>query len=232
MEDSHPAIIEPVLFELVQHEFQRRTASGQATISARPLSGKIFCADCGGLYGPRVWHSKSQYRTVVWLCNHKYAQGEQGAKCPSVTVKEEQIKAAFLTAFNQRIDNREAIFASYDEALAELADTTALDAEAAALTGEREVVGELIRKAVEENARAPLDQDEYNARYNALLARFKAAAARLEEIDAECAERRRKQASITRFLQVLKKQENLVTEFDEELWDITVDRVLVHADKR
>jgi len=29
-----------------------------------------------------------------------------------------------------------------------------------------------------------------------------------------------------------KKQENLVTEFDEELWYITVDRVEVHADGR
>jgi len=37
---------------------------------------------------------------------------------------------AFLAAFNQRIDNRAAIFAAYDEAFAELADTNALDAEA------------------------------------------------------------------------------------------------------
>jgi len=79
------------------------------------------------------------------------------------------------------------------------------------------VVEELIRKAVEENARAPLDQDEYNARYEALLARFKAAEARLGEIDAERSQRRRKQANITRFLQILAKQENLVAEFDEEL---------------
>jgi len=141
VEDSHPAIIDPAFFELIQHEFQRRAASGQTTISARPLSGKIFCADCGGLYGPRVWHSKSQYRTVVWLCNHKYSKE---AKCPSVTVREERVKAAFLAAFNQRLDNRAAIFAAYDEALAELADTTALDAEAAELAGEREVAKELM----------------------------------------------------------------------------------------
>jgi len=66
VENSHPAIIDPVFFELVQHEFQRRAASGQTTISTHPLSCKIFCADCGGLYGPRVWHSTSQYRRVIW----------------------------------------------------------------------------------------------------------------------------------------------------------------------
>jgi len=74
VENSHPAIIEPVFFELVQHELQRRAASGQTTISTHPLSCKIFCADCNGLYGPRVWHSKSQYRTVIWQCNHKYTK--------------------------------------------------------------------------------------------------------------------------------------------------------------
>ena len=34
------------------------------------------------------------------------------------------------------------------------------------------------------------------------------------------------------FLEALKKQDDLVTEFDEELWYITVDRVNVHADER
>ncbi|MCL2678627.1 MAG: hypothetical protein FWE85_06205, partial [Clostridiales bacterium] len=164
-----------------------------------------------------------------WQCNHKYTKG---AKCPGPVVREEQVKAAFLAAFNQRITDRDAIFAAYDEVLAELTDTTALDAEAAALQQEREVVAELIRKGVEENARAALDQADYNARRDALVARFNAATARLAEVDAERSRRRRKQANIAHFLQILKKQENLVDEFEEELWYITVDKVLVHADKR
>ena len=232
VENSHPAIVEPELFEQVQYEFQRRAESGQTTISAHPLSGKIFCADCGGLYGPRVWHSTSQYRRVVWQCNHKYARGQRGAKCPNASVKEEQVQAAFLAAFNQRIDDRDAIFAAYDEVLAELTDTTALDTEAAALKQESEIVTELTRKALEENARAPLDQVEYDARRATLLARYDAATARLAEIDAERNQRRMKQANITRFLKILKKQDALVTEFDEELWYITVDKVLVYADGR
>ena len=77
-----------------------------------------------------------------------------------------------------------------------------------------------------------MDQDEYNARRDALEARFKAAETRLAEIDAERDQRRRKQANITRFLKILKKQDVLVTEFEEELWYITVDKVLVHADRR
>ena len=94
------------------------------------------------------------------------------------------------------------------------------------------MVTELTRKAVEENVRAALDQNEYNARYNALITRYEAAAARLAEIEAERVERRRKRANIKQFLKVLKKQENFVAEFDEELWYITVDHVEVHTDMR
>ncbi|MCL2298676.1 MAG: recombinase family protein, partial [Firmicutes bacterium] len=114
-----------------------------------------------------------------------------------------------------------------DEVLAELTDTTALDAEAAALAQEVEVVAELTRKAVEENARAALDQDDYNARRNALLDRHAAATARQAEVEAARQQRRMKQVNITRFLQTLSQQENLVTEFDEELWYLAVDRVEV-----
>ena len=52
VENSHPAIIEPELFDLVQYEFQKRQASGQTTMSAHPFSCKIFCGECGGMYGP------------------------------------------------------------------------------------------------------------------------------------------------------------------------------------
>ncbi|MCL2164894.1 MAG: hypothetical protein FWH55_11010, partial [Oscillospiraceae bacterium] len=64
------------------------------------------------------------------------------------------------------------------------------------------------------------------------LARYEAAEARLGEIEAARAERRAKRVNIDRFLEALKKQDDLVTEFDEELWYITVDRVNVHADER
>ena len=71
-----------------------------------------------------------------------------------------------------------------------------------------------------------------NARRDALLARFKAAESRLAEIETERDDRRRKRANITRFLKILKKQEALVTEFGEELWYITVDRVEASPDKQ
>ena len=113
-----------------------------------------------------------------------------------------------------------------------LTDTSDLDAEAATLTQECEVVMELTRKAVQENANAALDQAAYQERYDALVARYNTAHARIGEIEAARTERRAKRANINRFLKTLARQEGPVDEFDEELWYITVERLEVFRDGR
>lgn len=227
--NSHPAIIEPEMFDLVQYELKQRKESGRWTSSAHCFSGKIFCGECGGLYGSKIWHSNSQYRRMVWQCNEKHRGGE---KCRVTHLTDEQIQAAFLAAFNRLLDSKAEILAAYDEIIRVLTDNTALDAESAELQGECDVVMELTRKCVQENAQTALNQEEYQRRYTALTERYAAARARMTEIDALRLERTAKRANIMRFLKMLVKQGDLITEFDEELWYITVESVTVYADQR
>jgi len=139
---------------------------------------------------------------------------------------------AFLAALNQRLADRVAIFAAYDEMLLVLTDTGDLDTEAATLTQECEVVMELTRRAVQENASVAQDQAAYQQRHDALVARYEVAHTQLGEIEKTRNERRAKRANIRRFLQTLEWQPDLVTDFDDELWYTTVDRILVHGDGR
>jgi len=236
VENSHPAIIEQELFDLVQYELKKRQASGQNSVSSHPFSCKIFCGECGEMFGSKVWHSNDpRRRRTVWQCNGKY-KGDEICRAPHLT--DEQVETAFLAAFNRRITNRDEIFAAYDEVITALTDTTALDAEAASLASECEVITELTRKAIaalakpQENASAALNQAEYNARRDALVARYEAATARLAEIEAARTERNAKRANINRFLKTLTRQENLVNEFNEDLWYTTVERLVVHKDGR
>ena len=91
----------------------------------------------------------------------------------------------------------------------------------------------LIEKAVQENASTALDQGEYQRRYEGLTRRYEAANARLAELEGIRLERNAKRMNISRFLQTLVKcGDDLVTEFDEELWYITVDFVKVYGDGR
>ena len=179
--------------------------------------------------GSKIRHSNDKFRSMAWQCNTKYA-GNKG--CRAQCLRDEDVEAAFLAAYNQRLDSRDAIFAAHEEALRVLADTTALDTEAAALTEECEVVMELTRKAVRENAKIAQDQAAYQERHNALVARYEAAQARLAEIEAARTERRAKRANITRFLKTLIQHDALATEFEEELWYLTVDRVKAYDDGR
>jgi len=226
---SHPAIIDPEMFDLVQYEMKQRKEAGRWTSSVHPFSGKIFCGECGGVYGSKIWHPNDEYRRAVWQCNEKY-RASKGCRATHLT--EAQIQAAFLAAFNDRLDSKAEILEAYDEVLRVLTDNTALDTEAATLAEECEVVMELSRKAVQENAANVQDQDEYRQRYEGLVARYETASARLAEIETQRLERSAKRTNITRFLQSLVKYGDMVTEFDEELWYITADSVTVYDDGR
>ena len=222
---SHTAIIEPDIFDLVQIEIKKRKESGKQASAVHPFSGRIFCGDCGGGYGSKVWNSNTKHRRMVWCCNSKYIND---AKCETPRVTNEEIQAAFVTAFNSLIDNKPAILKAYKEICDVLTNTDALDTERAELERECDVVAELIRKYIDENAHTALNQDEYRRNYEAYTARFESARNKLAELDAEKLERTAKRTNITRFLKTLKSRDNFISEFDEETWCVVVENVKVY----
>lgn len=226
--NSHPAIIPPEIFDLVQYEIKRRKKDGRWTSCTYPFSGKVICGECGGIYGSKVWHSNTPNRALVWQCNEK----NRGQHCKTPHFTDADIQNAFLIAFNMRLENREEILEVYKEIMELLTDTSELDNEKEMLLNESEVVAGLIQKAVEENARKAMDQGEFNKRYTSLCERYEGARNRLVEIDDIRLERGAKRTKIALFLEELEKHEDLVTEFDEELWYTTVDFVTVYEDKR
>ena len=73
IERSHQPIIQPHEFDVVQAEFARRKGMGLHYSGGGVFSSRLVCGDCGGCYGPKVWHSNSKYRRVVWQCNGKFS---------------------------------------------------------------------------------------------------------------------------------------------------------------
>jgi site-specific DNA recombinase len=225
VENSHPAIIEPEVFDLVQAEIKKRKSHGRHQSGIGYFSGKIICGECGGLYGSKVWHSNSKYRRTVWQCNNKY---KNGTYCKMPHLSEEELQQAFIKAFNQVVENKHQIIADFEAIISALMDTSALDKESATLRDECAVVAELIRKCVEENARSALDQREYQERYNGLVARYETAKKRLDVIADEKQARMAKRENISRFLDNLRHQDGIIEVFDEELWYATVEWIAVH----
>jgi energy-coupling factor transporter ATP-binding protein EcfA2 len=227
--NSHPAIVTPEVFEIVQHELAKRRSQKGYTTSGSPFSGRIICGECGGFYGSKVWHSTSKYRRTIWQCNRKYKGGENGGRCQTPHLYEAEIQKAFVAAFNKLYGDRERLMEDYEAVIRVLTDVSALDKDAAEARSECDVVMELIRKCVEKNARAALDQAEYGARYNALADRYEVAKSRLDGITAEKQARAAKREDISRFMAELRERDGLLTEFDEDLWLAMVESVTVRA---
>ena len=89
IEESHPAIIVPEEFELVQAELLRRQNLRRQYNGKSVFAARLVCGDCGNFFGAKVWHSNSKYRQVIWQCNHKF----QGVcKCQTPHLQESVIQ--------------------------------------------------------------------------------------------------------------------------------------------
>ncbi|OPX87241.1 MAG: Recombinase [Pelotomaculum sp. PtaB.Bin104] len=106
VENSHPAIIEPDVFDMVQFEMKRRKEKGGHQSGTSCFSSKIVCGECGSFYGSKVWHSTSKYRRTIWQCNHKF---KGSGKCRTPHFDETILKQLFLDSFNQLITSRDEI---------------------------------------------------------------------------------------------------------------------------
>ena len=110
----------------------------------------------------------------------------------------------------------------YEVILEELLDTTKLEKKAANIQNEMEIVEELFRKMVDENSRTTMDQKEYSKKYNELVERYKKAQDELNEIEEKQQENKVRKDSIDTFIDRLKSQETILTDFDEALWASTI----------
>ena len=106
--------------------------------------------------------------------------------------------------------------AAYNEVIEALTDTSDLDAERGELQNEADVVTELIKKAISENAHKAQDQEEYQRKYEGYCARFEKARNRLAEIEDICLERNAKKVKIQMFMERMGQYADLVTVFDEK----------------
>ena len=229
VENSHPAIILPDEFNKVQAEMTRRKASGKRHSCVSPFSSKIICGDCGECFTPKVWHSTDKYRRVIWQCTAKYKHEHP---CGTPHLYEDEIKALFLTAFGKLMSDRSALLEDCRLAQSTLTDCTETIEECDELLREMDIVSELIRKCVEENASTTLDQSEYLSRYESYVVRFDGLKARYDVLQRQTEERNAQSELIGGFMFEIMELQTLPIEFSESVWNAVIDHITVYADER
>ncbi|NCB42702.1 MAG: recombinase family protein [Clostridia bacterium] len=224
VQNSHPAIIEPDEFDAVQIEMDRRKKLGRPASCQSPLSTKLVCGDCGGFYGSKVWGSSTKYKRMIWRCNDKY---KKDTRCTTPHVTEDEVKEKFLKAFNSVLEYRDELISNCRLAQEALCDCSKIDAEINELHMEIEVVAELSRKAINENAHTPIDQDEWHKRNSSYLERHRIASERVTEFEEIKRERQRKRIVLESFIENISNHKEVIEEFDERLWMVTIDKAII-----
>ncbi len=208
---------------------ERRRSDPRQHNGLSPFSGKLFCGDCGGMYGAKVWHSNDQYRRVIWQCNNKFTAKK---KCSTPHLTEDQIKTAFYKAVAILMADREHIMGDILLLRQSLADASGLDEKEQMISEEMAFVVGLIEKHVQKNAVVAQNQDEYQARYDELVSRYDGLQKQLHAVENERVARVTKGRALDEYVRELSSAEAFSMSFNGKRWNVMVDRVNVYKDGR
>ena len=228
---SHPGIIDPAEWQLVQDEMKRRKSKEGYHHGLSPFSGKIFCGECGSVFGPKVWHSNDPYRKVIWRCNSKYEK-KGGAHCSIPHLTEEEIKEAFCRALGELIADRDRLAEDIRLLRAEVADTEGLERKAAILTEEVRGINTQIAALIQQNAATAQDQEVYNLKYNELSGRYEKNKKKLDAVLREIESRAAKARALDAFERELLETESMNISFSAVRFNAMVERVDVLPEGR
>ena len=232
VEGSHPAIIDPAEWEIVQLEFKRREKSLKAYSGASIFSNRIICEDCGSYYGPKVWHSTDKYRCIIWQCNSKFSKEHKSEKCDTPHIKEEQIKKCFIEAYNILGSKRESVIEDCEFMISLINDFSEIDEKISSVNDELEVVKGLAEKLNKKNVSAPQDQVEYKKKYSKLEERYTKLQLEASKLEAERVRKQGQVKALQMFLENYKKQPVLLTDWSDAVWMMTVERVVVTNNRK
>ncbi|MBY5022391.1 recombinase family protein [Streptococcus suis] len=125
VENSHEAIIDKDIWELVQLELARRKAYREEhqlksyimQNDDNPFTTKVFCKECGSAFGRKNW-TTSRGKRKVWQCNNRYrVKGQIG--CQNNHIDEETLEKAVVIAVELLSENVDLLHGKWNKILEE-----------------------------------------------------------------------------------------------------------------
>ena len=128
IQNNHPAIVSREIYQAVQAEKTRRSASaspskkmsstGRSCYASKfALSERLVCGECGTLYRRCTWKRNGKTR-IVWRCVSRLDYGSKYCH-QSPTMDEEPLQRAIMTAINSIMDPKETFCRQITEAAVE-----------------------------------------------------------------------------------------------------------------
>lgn len=229
VENNHPAIIDPLMFALIQKMLLRDTRRAPGNDTLLPLSGVLFCADCGRSLLRRVV-TRGKRKFHYYVCS-TYKRGDG---CSSHSFEQSKLEETVLHAIVNQIN----MIVEMDQLLREIGANDVqnirvkrLDLLIAQKNKDIDGYQDFRMKLYEALSDDLIDRDEYDKmrlKYTQLIEEAQAVVDKLEE------QRRQAEASSgidSGWIQQFIKFQG-VEELSREVVVTLIDRVYVYEDKR
>lgn len=213
--DSHPAIIDPDAWDLVQRIMKDRDELRYRGTHA--LSGKIVCNECNCFYTSVQLHSGSPYYTMAWRCQNKYGKADH--HCSTPTIRDDILKQMAIMALQYLYSKKQSVLSSYERKNSSEQSIIALQ------TKEAQIRLKLAENGKLYCAAPPDKQDEIALQREKLIESLYITLETLQNTRAN-------DAAMKTFIETLKSMDKKPDEFDSTLFRNTIDCVIVQsADK-
>lgn len=226
MSDHHEAIISREVFEatnalIAQRGREKGIIKGSEKYQSRYcFSGKIVCGECGDTFKRRI-HSTTTHKYAAWCCNTHI---EDKSRCSMKYIRDDVVKAAFVTMINKLIFAHSMILKPYVETLQNGCTDAPMRRiqEIQTLLLENAEQRETLTKLM---AQGYIDQILYNEENNTLLSQADRYRQEMDTLSKAIGGG----AHVTVAKDLLRYVEKaaMLTDFDEALFENTVTRIKV-----
>ncbi|SMP38745.1 hypothetical protein SAMN06296020_101144 [Anoxynatronum buryatiense] len=144
----------------------------------------------------------------------------------------EEVKEKFLRAFTSLLEYREKLVENCRLAQKTLCHVKDIEEELEELQQEKEMAAKLVRQAIEENAHRVVDPETWQESYKGYLDRYQQAVEGIDQLERQKKGRKDKNREMERFIKHIEKADETLTDFEEGLWVLIIERVTVLIDGR
>ena len=226
--DNHEAIIDEFTFNAVQKVLARDTRVTAKADAVDPLSGMMFCADCGRSMVKRSV-SRGNKKFYYYVCH----TNKKGAGCTSHSISVETLETTVMRAIKNQINlviEMKQLLEEVNHSEILSVKLRRLDLLIAEKNKEIDKQKDFRMKLYEALSDGLIERDEYDAMRKRATATIEAGEAAIEKLDAERAEIIAKSTKNLTWLEQFAKYQSYA-KLTREIAVAFIDKVTVYEDK-
>lgn len=230
IEKNHEAIIDDETWDKVQEILQKRSESynkGTRSGTFRRMyafSGITYCAFCGRLVTRKNWVSSTKNKKA-WYCSTAIKQGRKYCR-DSKPIPEKVIEKCFLDAYRVLCADKATIIRNFMEKAEPILQENNSKEEIEKLNIQEHDLKEKLKKLLDLKLDNTITEEAFKEKNNEIERKIKNIQKQIEN-KASTVNKEDNLKSKMEEIKNLLKSHDIITEFDREVFDILVDKVII-----